>query len=129
MKSEQYIQYGVVIICFAIYFIINLRSCKESEEVQMYHNFVLGKIDKVYHIGGSASRYIDYSYTVNDITYSRSIACHDYRECEVNIELCKNKRFWVAYSTKDFAHSLINIGLEVQDIQNPSPPASLDYFK
>jgi hypothetical protein len=127
MKTEQYIQYGFIIICSIYIFVTYFRSCKEAEEVMAGHRFTLGKIERVHHIGTSG--YLDYSYTANDMTYARTISCRCYSSCEDNIELCKNKRFWVAYSTKDFAHSLINIGLEMQDIENPEPPTSLDYFR
>lgn len=76
------------------------------------------------------NRKIEYSYLVNGITYSRKTVTGKYFiECEDLSELCKKKRFRVAYSKKDPSKSLIDFNTEVQGLNKIEKPIDVFGFR
>lgn len=125
--SERTVAYGVVVICVVWIIIGNIDTYSDINDVKENYAFTHGKINRYYHIGQSV--YVEYTYIVNGVTYTRTKLDRHYQECERHPEWCEGKRFWVAYSKLNNENSLINFGVEIQNIQNPKPPASLDYFE
>ncbi|SHG48670.1 Protein of unknown function [Chryseolinea serpens] len=79
---------------------------------------------------GSRSPSIQYSYRVEGNRYSRTVRTSiHFPDCEdVTSIACAQKRFWVIYSTEDPRKSLINLEIQIQDIEHPKFPETLDDF-
>lgn len=81
-------------------------------------------------VGSDRNAYVEYSYTVNGVKYSRRTgSTWRFPECYKNVYGCRDKRFWVIYSKEDHSKSLINLEIEIQNIPNPKFPETLKDFR
>lgn len=116
-----------VIASIAILIFVYAKRCADRDEVLNNYEFTEGKIERYYTIGVT-SYYLEYSYFVRDMKYTRTINSRAFKECVNNFEICEPKRFWVAYSRNHYSKSLINLSYEIQNIKKPDIPTSLDNF-
>lgn len=126
---ERIIRNVVIVACVVIIIVVNVDTFKGIKDVKDNYAFTEGKIVRYFHIGAAAVMYVEYSYSVTGITYSRTLLDRHYPECERNLSLCEGKRFWVAYSKVNNDKSLINLNVEIQNIKDPMPPESLEGFE
>jgi hypothetical protein len=120
---------------FALFFIFGLYlHFKEKDEtfyIKQEYGKTIGKFYRYDAVGGTGTPYITYSYIVAGIKYFDQVGGginYNYDFCYKNNN-CRDKRFWVIYSIKDPSKSLINLTVELQDMENPPFPETLDNFK
>lgn len=109
--------------------ITTINRNKNSEKIKDNYKITQGRIVKYYPRGTEVQRRIVYSYFCENKEYSRRINV-DYKfEICQDFEKCQDKRYWVIFSPDNPKNSLINLEIEVQGIENPKFPESLDDFK
>lgn len=70
-----------------------------------------------------------YYYIVDGQKFTREVMNNNLGKLAYDIEWCKDKKYWVAYSTKDHSKSLVNIHHEIQTMENPIPLPDLDWYR
>ncbi|WP_109831529.1 hypothetical protein [Reichenbachiella versicolor] len=125
-------------IFIAVIILIVLWVCwryydKGINKNKVLENFDLttGRAVKYESIGTIKNYYLKYEYLVNRKKYQdeTSVPYKFFPNCEHDFSVCSDKRFWVAYQKDDPSNSLINLYIEIQDIENPKPPETLDNFR
>ncbi len=125
-------EFILVIISLIILTIITLCRKQNAEQIKNDYQVSIGHIVKYYPSDPSGRGTIEYCYVADDsVSYYRTIFAKSKFEKENchNFEKCKDKRYWVIYSTSNPKNSLINLYLEIQGIENPEFPKKLDDFK
>ena len=99
---------------FIIFIMVNIRRASDKEEVLHDHSFTLGWIVSYSKIGDHRTRTMEYKYSVEQKTFSRTISPKvNLAYCEQNEDSCSRLRFVVMYSNKDHSKSLIDLRHEM----------------
>ncbi|MBE9467613.1 MAG: hypothetical protein IMY72_04735 [Bacteroidetes bacterium] len=119
------------IVIFIILFIGHwINNIKEKKEVLFKNKTTIGWLFE-YDDGGAdfSAKSVIYSYEVLGKIFSREVnVTVGFKKCE-NFEEFKDKRYWIIYSPDSPEKSLINLEIEIQGIENPEFPETLDDFK
>ena len=109
--------------------IISLYKKEKAEQIKNDYQVSIGHIVK-YYSGVNVQNRLKYCYVADDsVSYYRTIYV-DYKfEICQDFEKCKDKRYWVIYSSSNPKNSLINLNLEIQGIENPEFPKNLSDFE
>ena len=130
-NSQKKILQISFITIFMILFIVHwVNNIKEKKEVRLKNETTIGWLIE-YDDGGAdfSAKSVIYSYEVLGEIYSREVnVTVGFKKCE-NFDECKDKRYWVIYSPDSPEKSLINLEIEIQGVENPEFPESLDGFK
>lgn len=104
---------------------------QSKKRVSTNHSFVIGYIIKYGSVGSVQNYYLTYNYTVDEQAFDveTSLPNDIFSGCKYDLNLCSNKRFWVAYEKDDPSNSLINLYIEIQGFDDPVPPETLDDFR
>ena len=126
-KILQVVFIVVFMILFGAHWVNNL---KKKKEVLQNNKITIGWLIE-YDDGGSdfSAKSIKYSYNVLRDTFTREVNVTVKFEICQDFEKCRDKRYWVIYSPDNPENSLINLETEIQGIENPKFPESLDDFK
>jgi hypothetical protein len=124
----------LLVLVFALVVIGTIVKTRYRRDVKSDHHITYGWI--VEYIDSERSsvegkkRTIIYAYKAGAATFRRKVdTTLKFSECEnVKDEECARKRFWVIYSKTDAGKSLINLKIELQEIDNPKFPDTLDGF-
>ena len=129
MKVEKFDIALIVLLCFVS--CVYLVKYFNKKDIFSNYGKTTGIMTSFEMIGVEDNRYLGYKYYVDGIEYEGSafVDVNYYDYCSSNIELCKDKKFWVIYSKKDPSNSLIDYMHEIQDIEFPVFPKDLSNFK
>ncbi len=123
----------IILITIISLFIAGLWSIRNRIiETDIKKNFqsTIGNFSFYYEQADGGRSKLNYYYYVNNKKYSRTIQCgNKFSYCKSQLLECKSKRFWVIYSTNKPNRSLIDLTHEIQGIENPPFPKTLDNFK
>ena len=132
IRNSKYIEFILVIISLIILTIITLCRKQNAEQIKNDYQVSIGHIVKYHPTDPSDQGSIKYCYVADDsVLYYRTIYVtykFENENCH-NFEKCKDKQYWVIYSTSNPKNSLINLNLEIQGIENPEFPQKLDDFE
>jgi hypothetical protein len=121
---------AVTLIISVSFIVINIHRYRDRNEVLNDYSLTSGWIVSYRKVGDHLNRTLKYSYKVNGILYSRVISpVLDFKECQKDITLCRNKRFIVIYSNNDHSKSLIDLRNEIDDTEELKLPNELDHFE
>ena len=69
-------------------------------------------------------------YAVGQIIYTEDTDIPDglYSECAYDLTPCLKPRFWVAYEEGKPTNFVVNFYINLEGIDNPQPPSTLDNF-
>jgi hypothetical protein len=130
LKQKKILQVSFIVI-FMILFVVHwINNLKEEKKVLLKNKTTVGWL-KEYDDGGAdfSAKSVTYSYEVLGKIFSREVnVTVGFKNCE-DFDKCKDKRFWVIYSPDSPEKSLINLEIEIQGIENPEFPETLDGFK
>lgn len=119
----------MIIILLIVMDITSLYSKQNAEQIKNDYQVSVGYIVKYYPKMNMRAR-IEYCYVADDsVSYYRTISVNYKFEICQDFEKCKDKRYWVIYSSSNPKNSLINLNLEIQGIENPEFPKNLNDFK
>ncbi len=118
----------------AVFLWIGLRYYYDGLDKQKVFdnpNFTIGRIIKYSSSGSMNNYYLTYKYKIEEQNYDKesSIPYDFFSGCEHDLKVCSDKQFWVAYQKDGPSNSLINLYIEIQDVENPVPPETLDNFR
>jgi len=118
-----------IIISLIVIAISALYKKQIAEQIKNDYKVSVGYIVK-YRPGVNVQSNIDYCYVADDsVSYYRTIDVdYKFKICQ-DFEKCKDKRYWVIYSSSNPKNSLINLNIEIQGIENPEFPKNLNDFK
>lgn len=122
------------VLVFIVFIWLGWRYYKKDinkKAVVENHFFAIGKISDYRSVGTYRNYYLTYSFNIGNKSYSKStsIPYKLFPDCEYDFSLCSDKEFWVAYEEGNPSNSLINLDIEIQGIESPVPPPSLDGFR
>ncbi|QSE97215.1 putative signal transducing protein [Fulvivirga lutea] len=121
---------SIVIIAAVIYIIYSqIESHNYKEFIKEDYELTIGGVESVDRWGDPANSYMVYYYYIDDIKYTREVMNSRLGKLAYHYDKCKDKKYWVAYSTRDPSMSLINIYHEIQNQENPIPLPNLDWYK
>ncbi len=109
--------------------VTTINKNKNAEGIKNNYKITQGRITKYYPRGTEVQRRIIYFYFVADKEYNRRINVNSKFEICKDFDKCKDRRYWVIYSPDNPKNSLINLDIEIQGIDNPEFPESLEGFK
>lgn len=129
--SSSVFVYIVVIISILFVIIGTIRNNKNAEKVHKSHLFSIGTLESYTSSGAPESFSLTYSYRVGIKKHKRSIHApyNRFPGCEHDFSICSDKEFWVAYEKRNPSNSLVNVYIEIQGVENPIPPETLDGFR
>jgi hypothetical protein len=117
----------ICVVAYSVWYYVKLQN---RELVLEGYDLAKGRMDEYWVVGTIKSRYLAYSYIVNKKKYqSETAAASRFKGCEHDFSLCSDKRFWVAYEKGNPSNSLINLNIEIQNLENPEPPKTLEGFR
>ncbi|MEP0367428.1 MAG: hypothetical protein ABJN36_12450 [Cyclobacteriaceae bacterium] len=127
---EKTLVYGVVIASIIVIVVYNYDFRINRTKVENNYFMSTGYIIKYNCMGGMESCYMTYEYKKDYQIFERRVGCTGYfSKCQYDLSICSDKRFWVAYEKGNPSNSLINLDIEIQDIENPTPPETLEGFR
>lgn len=130
ISTEKILVYGVIIGSIIVIIVYNFDFKVNREKVKDNHFITTGYITKYNCMGGMESCYLTYEYKMEYQTFKRRVGCTGYfNKCQYDLNVCSGKRFWVAYQKDDPSNSLINLDIEIQGLENPRPPETLEGFR
>lgn len=125
--------FGTIVIVVSIsgYIVWTVLDKKNAQNVKDDYAFSSGEIMSYSSSGAPESFSLKYSYRALNKSFHRSIHApfEKFPGCEHDFSLCSGKRFWVAYEKGNPSNSLINLDIEIQGLENPKPPETLEGFK
>lgn len=133
-EKKTFVQLLLFAMALAIFGAVSLHNRKKyfseiNVEFEVTEGWITSYRDQSFSDTGHY-RIIGYSYSVDGILYSRrATTAKFFIECEELSELCKKKRFLVAYSKKDPSKSLIDFNTEVQGLSKIEKPKDLFGFR
>ncbi len=133
-EKKTFVQLLLFAIALAIIVAVGLHNRKKyfseiNVEFEVTEGWITSYNDRRFSDNGH-NRIIGYSYSVGGILYSRKAVTEKFFiECEDLSELCKKKRFRVAYSKKDPSKSLIDFNTEVQGLSKIEKPKDVFGFR
>jgi hypothetical protein len=123
---EIIITLGFILFAITVW----MQRSKSKQDVLKDYEITKGEIVDYYIVSIAKTRYLEYKYNVDDKEYFRKINPSIYFDkCENNIEFCEEKLFWVIYNPNTPDKSLINLKNEIQGLDSPIFPNSLDNFE
>lgn len=128
-RNSKYTEFILIIILLIVMSITTLYRKQNAEQIKNDYQVSIGHLVKYYpHVNMQAR--IEYCYVADDsVSYYRTIDVdYKFKICQ-DFEKCKDKRYWVIYSSSNPKNSLINLNLEIQGIENPEFPKKLDDFE
>ncbi|TRX47209.1 hypothetical protein FNH22_30390 [Fulvivirga sp. M361] len=129
-KSEKYFGWTVIIISIIAYAVWSYIHHSDKKKVKQDHILIIGQIEKYHSVGSLESFHLTYRYYVKYKKYKRTIPVDPiFKGCEHDFSLCSDKKFWVAYEKGNPSNSLVNVYIELQDIESPIPPKTLEGFR
>lgn len=124
------IQIIITLILLIIACAVWIYRDKTKQDILQHYDITKGQIVDYYIISVDITHYLEYKYNVDDIEYLRKInPVTHFDQCENNLNLCEDKLFWVIYDPDAPEKSLIDLTVEIQDIENPPFPETLDNFE
>lgn len=125
--------FGIIVIVVSIigYIIWTIFDHENAQKVKKDHAFSIGELISYSSSGAPESFHLKYSYRVLNKSFERTIHApfEKFPGCEHDFSLCSDKEFWVAYEKNNPSNSLINLEVEIQGIEYPVPPKTLDGFR
>lgn len=124
-------KYPLLLSCILAYMLwLYYEDYLNQQKVISGYELVSGKIISFSSVGTMNNRYLTYSYIVNGVVYSKEtyVPGSLFPKCEYDLDLCTDKRLWVAYQKDDPSNSLINLYIEIQDINTLKKPQTLENF-
>ncbi len=123
----------IVILCvLAVYLLIteNIKYSADKKLIFSDYAFAKGHMIDFDNIGDIGTRYLEYEYTVDSITYTNRVVCSkNYDKCVKELWRCSHIKFWVMYSVKEPSKSLIDYSREVQNDTTINYPTDFSKFK
>lgn len=129
LKRNEIIVIIFLLIIIAGYWLYNNN---DKRIVLKDYKYTIGKMVEYYRVGEEGVSYLQYEYAIKNTIYYRKICPTrngEYDYCANNFEQCKDKKFWVIYSRKNPSKSLIDLTNEIQGVENPEKPKTVDNFE
>ena len=129
IRNSKYTEFILIIITLIVAAITTLYRKQNAEQIKNDYQVSIGHLVK-YYPSVNMQAEIEYCYVADDsVSYCRTIPVNYRFEICQDFEKCKDKRYWVIYSSSNPKNSLINLNLEIQGIENPEFPQNLDDFE
>jgi len=122
----------IYIILFSVFLfgaiVYNYNEKEDRVLIKNNYSITKGRFVDYDKVGDTSTPYITYSYEVEGKLYKRQVyGDRKYEYCYRND--CSNLLFWVIYSPANPEKSLIDLTTEIQGLENPPFPETLENFE
>ncbi len=121
----------VFLVLAIMFFIYRQISNKSNQTIKDNYEVTSGRIFNYFVVGAEAAKYLEYEYFVEEQRYTRKMNVNipKFYKCNEDIAYCQGKLFWVIYSPNKPKRSLIDFTNEIQGVENPPFPETLEDFQ